>query len=171
MRKSSDQRMLWLGLGLLAGLTLAWLWPHEPAFATNSDRDQDFAIFTVPVGNQAAGIADPIDAVFILDFQTGQMRGAVLNRQARKFATYYLIDLTREFQLQPGAKAKYAVATGSGQLTNQGGAAFASGVIYVAELTTGKCAAYTFPWQDGVRPAGVISPVRIDFFSWKQAKE
>jgi hypothetical protein len=56
-------------------------------------------------------------------------------------------------------------------LTNQGGAAFASGVIYVAELTTGKCAAYTFPWQDGVAPRGAISPVRIDFFPWKQAKE
>jgi len=171
MRKSSENRMVWLCLGLLAGVTLAWLWPHEPAFATNSDRDQDFVIFTVPVGNQAAGIADPIDAVFILDFQTGQMRGAVLNRQARQFASFYFIDLTKEFGIAPGAKAKYAVATGNGQLTNQGGPAFASGVIYIAELTTGKCAAYTFPWQDGVRPAGVISPVRIGFFPWKQAKE
>lgn len=171
MRKSNESRLVWMTLGLFAGLAIAWLWPHEPAFATNSDRDQDFVIFTVAVGNQAAGINDPIDGVFILDFLTGQLRGAVLNRQQAKFTSFYLIDLTKEFGTSANAKPKYAVATGNGQLNNQGGVNLASGVIYIAELTTGKCLAYTFPWQDGVGQAGPLPLKRIHFFQWRQPKD
>ncbi|MCY2968204.1 MAG: hypothetical protein NT069_32000 [Planctomycetota bacterium] len=172
MRKSNESRLLWICFGLFVGVAMAWMWPHEPAFATNSDRDQDFAIFTVTVGNQAAGIADPIDGVFILDFLTGQLRGAVLNRATGQFTSFYLIDLTKEFGITGGGKPKYAVATGNGQLNNQGGVNLASGVIYIAEATTGKCLAYTFPWQDGnVRPTAPLPLKRIHFFQWKAPKE
>ncbi|RPI74227.1 MAG: hypothetical protein EHM42_15640 [Planctomycetaceae bacterium] len=171
MRTSNEGRLWWLGLGLFAGLAIAWLWPHEPAFATNSDRDQDFAIITVPVGNQAAGFVDPIDGVFILDFLTGQLRGAVLNRQTGAFHAFYVIDLTKEFGVDAAAKPRYAIASGNGQLNVQGGANIASGIIYIAELTTGKCLAYTFPWRDGNAKMATPLPLkRVAFFQWRQPK-
>ena len=172
MTHRAESRWIWLTLGLMVGLMIAWAWPHEPAYADNSDRDQDFVIFTVPVGNQAAGFVDPIDAVFIIDVLTGQMRGAVLNRQGAQFASFYLLDLTKAFGVSPNAKPKFAVATGDGQLNNQGGVNLASGVIYIAERTTGKCLAFTFPWQDGPAKANVPYPMRpIHFFNWCQPKD
>lgn len=172
MRPSNPRSVLWLSLGLVLGLVVAWTIPHEPAFATNSDRDSEFAVFTVPVGNLAAGIADPIDAVFILDFQTGQLRGAVLNRQTGTFTSFYFIDLTKEFGISPNAKPKFAVSSGNGQINNQGGPNMASGMIYIAEMTTGKCLAYTFPWQDGnARKVGPLPLRRVDFFQWRQPKD
>jgi len=105
-------------------------------------------------------------------FQTGQLRGAVLNRNLGQFTSYYLIDLTKEFGISPSATPKYAVASGNGQLNNQGGLNFASGIIYIAELTTGKCLAYTFPWQDGGAVARAPLPLRrVHFFQWKQPRD
>src|SRR5437016_2822247 len=80
----TSSRAAWVAAGLLAGLAVANVCPHEPAYANTADRDSQFMMITVPVGNMALGLNDPLDGVFILDFVTGQLKGAVLNRQAGK---------------------------------------------------------------------------------------
>src|SRR5437588_3749282 len=78
-------RMTWLAGGLVAGLAIAYFWPHEPTYATTADRDTQFSMVTVPVGTSAAGVNDPMEAVFIIDFLPGLLRGAEMNRQTGAF--------------------------------------------------------------------------------------
>lgn len=168
MRTSvTDSRVAWLIGGLMAGLGVAYFWPHEPAYATTADRDSNFAMITVPVGTSAAGITDPIDAVFIIDFLTGQLKGAVLNRQAGKFGAFYYRDLAKDFRVDPQATPHYAFASGYAQVSNQAALQFASGCLYVAELSSGQLAAYTFVWNE---TRNGLTPVPLDFldnFPWR----
>jgi hypothetical protein len=173
MRPSlSESRVWWLAAGLVAGIGVAYFWPHEPAYATTADRDAQFAMCTVPVGTSAAGINDPMDGVFVLDFLTGQLKGAVLNRQTGKFTSFYLRDLAKDFNVDPKAEPHYAMVSGFSQLAGQGGLTFASGVVYIGELSSGKIAAYAFPWKEAPRPAPqVIQLQPIHYFQWREPKQ
>lgn len=164
-----NTRVAWLAAGVVGGLAVAYFWPHEPAFATNADRDGQFAMVTVPVGTSAAGISDPMDGVFVLDFLTGQLKGAVLNRQNGKFTSFYLRDLAKDFNVDPEKEPHYAMVTGYAQLAGRGGATFASGVVYIGELSSGRIHAYAFPWKEAPRPAPVVIPLAlIDGFPWRE---
>src|SRR5262249_11592982 len=111
---------------------------------------------------------DPIEGIFILDFLTGQLKGAVLNRQTGTFASLYARDLAKDFLVDPAATPHYAMASGYAQMTNQGGVAMASGVLYVGELSSGRLAAYAFPWVEAPRPAPILhSLVPLDSFQWR----
>lgn len=170
MRHSgTDSRLVWLVAGLLGGLGVAYFWPHEPAYATTADRDANFAMITIPVGTSAAGITDPMDGVFILDFLTGQLKGAVLNRQTGRFASLYYRDLAKDFNVDPQAKGRFAMASGYAQVAGQRGKTFASGVLYVAELDSGELAAYAFPWNEAPRTAPITYELApLDHFLWRQ---
>lgn len=170
MRASvSDSRVMWLVGGLMAGLGVAYFWPHEPTYASTADRDSNFAIITIPVGTSAAGINDPMEGVFILDFLTGQLKGAVLNRQKGKFASLYYRDLAKDFNVDPQGTPHYALASGYAQVSGQRGLTFASGVLYVAELSSGELAAYAFPWNEAPRTAPITAEmVPLDHFLWRQ---
>lgn len=164
----SNPRVAWLIAALLAVPGAASFWPHEPVYATTADRDDQFLIITVPVGAAAAGINDPMDGVFILDFLTGKLNGAVLNRQTGKYAARYQRDLARDFQVDPNAKPHYAIATGYSQMPNQGGVPMASGVLHIAELSSGRVVAYAFPWVEAPRPAPMMSDlIVLDGFQWR----
>jgi hypothetical protein len=170
MRASvTDSRVVWLVGGLMAGLGVAYFWPHEPAYATTADRDSNFALITIPVGTSAAGITDAMDGVFILDFLTGQLKGAVLNRQSGKFASFYYRDLAKDFNVDPQAAPHYALASGYAQVSGQLGKTFASGVLYVAELSSGVLAAYSFPWNEAPRAAPITYEMHLlHHFPWRQ---
>lgn len=162
-----SNRVAWLACGLIAGLTIAYVCPHEPAYATTADRDTQFMMVTCPVGNAAAGILDPMDGVFILDFLTGQLKGAVLNRGKQAFAAFYIRDLAKDFGVAGDEDPHYCIVTGYSQMNAQQGPAYASGVLFVGELTSGKVVAYAFPW---VEPGfGQVTPlIPLDAFPWKQ---
>ncbi|MGE5193671.1 MAG: hypothetical protein ACM3U2_14340, partial [Deltaproteobacteria bacterium] len=52
------------------------------------------------------------------------------------------------------------------QIPNQNQMAMASGMLYVGELSSGKLAAYAFPWREqGIGPVPLIP---MDVFPWKQ---
>ena len=117
-KEANRQRWMNLGLGLLAGCLFAYAWPHEPALAVVADRDENFSLMTCDVS-----IANPLQAVFITDFATGSLKGAILNRQAGKFHIFYYADLATDFQVDPSAEAHYAVVNGPVNMSGQGGAA------------------------------------------------
>lgn len=160
-------RAAWVAGGLIAGLAIAYLCPHEPTYATTADRDSQFMMVTVPVGNRAAGIDDPIDGVFILDFLTGQLKGAVMNRQQGRFTSFYMRNLADDFGVKGDEDPHYCIVTGYSQMPANQGTTFASGVLFVGELTSGKVAAYCFPWNEP-GSGGVVPLTLLDAFPFKQ---
>lgn len=159
-------RMLWLAVGLAAGLAVAYVWPHEPALANATDRSDNYALTTAQ-----AALIDPIEGIFTLDFLTGDLKGAVLNRQVGKFTAFYYRNVTQDFGLDASAQPRYTIMTGAAQLTNRGGVTFAPAVIYVAELTSGKVACYAFPWRETSSRTPVIPLVPVDSFQFRQPVE
>lgn len=165
-KEANRQRWMNLGLGFLAGCLFAYAWPHEPALAVVADRDENFSLMTCDVS-----IANPLQAVFITDFATGSLKGAILNRQAAKFHIFYYADLATDFQVDPSAEAHYAVVNGPVNMSGQGGQQLASNAIYVAEQSSGKIIAYAFEYQDV--PAIIERPQRlipIDSFQWRKPR-
>ena len=63
-----------MGMGLALGLVLSGLWPHTPLHAVSTDRGETYAIATGPVDNE-------VEAVYFLDFLTGDLGAIVLGRQ------------------------------------------------------------------------------------------
>ena len=167
----SNARVAWLVAVLLAAVGVACFWPHEPAYSSTADRDDQFLIITGPVGAAAAGINDPIEGVFILDFLTGQLNGAVLNRQTGKYAPRYQRNLARDFGVDPAARPHYAVASGYSQLPNQGGVPMASGVLHIAELSSGRVIAYAFPWVEAPRGPVMSDMMMLDGFQWRPPQQ
>lgn len=162
-----DHRTGWLSLGLVAGLVVSYLWPHEPAQAITNSRSEKFELFTA-----RAATAGGNEGVFVLDHLTGQLRGAVLDPQSHRFTAFYYYDLAQDFALEElGGKPQFAIVSGLTQLQNKPGmrAAIAPGVIFVAELTTGKVASYSFPWERTTRARPVIQLSRVDAFSFREA--
>ena len=147
MRARMSERLVLLAVGLVAGLAIASFWPHEPAYA-NTDRTQQFAMCTGPVGG-FVGLTNPIDGVFTLDFLTGDLKGAVVSLvPGAGFTSYYQRNIVADFGLDPKTEGKYAICTGNAQLQGRQGATFASGVVYISELNSGKVICYAFPYKD-----------------------
>lgn len=153
---SNERRMVWMGLGLIAGLCLAYLWPHEVAQAVACDRDDRFAMCTCEVGFANA------EAIFVLDFLTGRLQGAMLNQQTSTFTNFWARNIAADFQVQAdaAAKAKYVFVPGRADLTNKGGATTAAGVLYIGELTSGKVGCYRFSFKTSrqVLPVQPLEP-------------
>jgi len=157
-----------LAAGILVGLAIHYVCPHEPAYATTGDRASHFSMATIPVTDVAAGILNPMDGVFVLDLVVGQLKGAVLNRQTGRFASFYFRDIGKDFDVGPNLMPEFCMVNGYAQLPNQAGKQMASGVIYIGELNSGKVVAYSFPWVEAgnARPEQLIP---LDVFMWKQA--
>ena len=137
--------------------------------AGTADRAEKFAMLTVPVKDvQFAGVRDHLEGVFVLDFLTGQLKGAVLGKTGR-FTHAYFRNIAADFQVDPAATPHYAIVQGNAQLPSQGRATMATGVIYVAELTSGRVAAYGFVYNDTNRPVGPIALARLDNFAFREA--
>jgi hypothetical protein len=163
---STDRRMVWLLVGVLAGLGLASFWPAEPVQALATDRSDRFAITTVDVG---PGMPD---AVFVLDFLTGRLTGALINSQSGVFTNFYFRNVASDFIVDPNAKAKYAMIPGVGVWNVAAGAAqSATGVLYIGELTSGKIVAYRFPYRNSPEPLGEVFTLQpFAFYSFREAE-
>lgn len=162
---TADRRMVWLLTGVLAGLGLAALWPAEPVHAIATDRSDRFAICTVDVGPGTP------DAVFVLDFLTGRLTGALLNPQSGIFTNFYFRNVAADFIVDPNTKAKYAMIPGAGVLNSGGGVTTASGVLYIGELSSGKLVAYRFPFRLSREPLADILPLDpFAFYPFRDAE-
>ena len=163
--RTNDRRLVWLLFGVVAGLCLAYFWPHEPAYAIATDRDAQFALCTVEVGPGSP------DAVFVLDFLTGRLQGALLNAQAGKFTNFWYANVAEDFKIGNGRKSKYTIIPGSGFLNANnggGGQSIATGIIYVAEQTSGKVGCYRFQYRNQIEPT---RPMELEQVSWFPFRE
>ena len=101
-KQNTNNRMVWLVVGVLAGLCISYFWPHEPVSAATSDRDTNFGLITVPVRDVTiAGVRDTMEGVFVIDYLTGRLQGAVINPRIGKLCINFWIWLIfRKWQKQ-----------------------------------------------------------------------
>jgi hypothetical protein len=166
--KSNERHHLaWLFFGVIGGLCLAYCWPHEELSASATDRDAKFAICTVDVGPGSP------DAVFVLDFTTGRLQGGLLNPQAQAFTNFWFANVAQDFKV--GKNGKYTMIPGSGFLNapagaGGGGAAIATGVIYIAEVTSGMVGCYRFSYANAQNPLPPAPLQPVDVFPFRDGK-
>ncbi|MBW3541701.1 MAG: hypothetical protein KY476_15645 [Planctomycetes bacterium] len=169
-RNKLDSRTAWLVLGMMAGLGVSFLWPHEPTKAAVTDRGDKFALATVPVKDiTIGGFRDSLDGVFVLDFLTGRLTGGVLNNKTGQFWHRYFRNVAADFNVNPEVTPQYAIVSGTTGLAGRGGVTPANGTIYVAELTSGKIIAYTFPYAEARGPIPPIEMQPLHFFPFREA--
>lgn len=160
----SDNRMVWLLVGMFAGLAVAYVWPHEPAFAETADRADTFGMVTTRTGLGGA------EAVFVLDYLTGRLVGAAINPRIGKFTQAYLKNVAADLNLTADAKPQFAMVAGFAELPKQGRSAFADSILYIAELKSGKVNAYGFPFTVANRAPNSPQPmVLLGGFAFREA--
>jgi len=160
-------RLLWLAIVLVAGAMLGRLWPETPLHATASDSNNVCVI--------ATGSMDPgLEAVFVLDGITGDLKAGVLSRANGMFRAQYGRNINADFKLGADKKPQFLMVTGLSDLIRPpGGNRFGFAVVYVAETTSGMIRAYGVPWltqlhvKDQKVPNGVLVPLGV----WKYRPE
>jgi hypothetical protein len=133
-------------LGLVIGLNLEGLWPSVPLHASATHGIDKFAI--------ATGLVDSsVEALYFLDFLTGDMRAAVINPKNGKFNSFFTRNIAADFQ-GAGRNSGYLMVTGSVNMPRGSNSfQYADSIVYVAEASTGQVAAYTIPWNSSLHAA------------------
>jgi hypothetical protein len=150
LRSLAHSRAAWLAAGLLGGLVLAGLWPKTPLHAVATDRIETFAMATGPLD-------DEVEAVYFLDFLTGDLRALALNRQSGKFTAFFEANVLAQMGVDPSKNPRFLMVTGVADLRRGAGRVQPSrSACYVAEVTTGKVAAYAIPWNPTTAAGGQV---------------
>lgn len=134
-------------LGLIIGLNIEGLWPSVPLHAAATHGIDKFAIATGLVDNS-------VEALYFLDFLTGDMRAAVINPKNGKFNSFFTRNIAADFR-GAGRNSGYLMVTGSVNMPRgANNFQYANSIVYVAEAGTGQVAAYTIPWNSTAHAAG-----------------
>ncbi len=164
-RTMAQGRFFWMAVGVVAGLCIAYFWPHEPALAFATDRGAKFALATGPAG------PPDLEGVFLLDFSTGNLQGHVLNARVGTFTRSYIRNIYADFGLDAKTSPQWSIVTGSGTLAASAGTQWGACLVYVAELTTGKVIAYGFPFAETQRKMAPQTFEMIDGFQFRESLE
>lgn len=157
--------LLWLLLGLVTGGGIAWTLPHRAIHAYSSDRNDKFTMTTAVTGPTT-------EAVFVLDFLTGQLRGFALDRSAQQFMVVYNRSVAADFRVDANKTTRYALVSGMAQRTTRGNQSWAPSYLYVAELSTGRVQCYAIPYRDTRTPTTIqLIPVPNLNFVFAEPRE
>jgi hypothetical protein len=136
-------------VAFIFGLLAAGYWPNVPIHAVATDRCEGFAM--------ATGYCDEqVEAVYFLDFLTGDLSAAVVSKQTGHFNAFYTYNVTGDLSTNPGRAPRYLMTTGNADLRRSGGKqqSLSRSLVYVAELNSGKVGAYAIPWSSSAWNAG-----------------
>jgi hypothetical protein len=110
--------------------------------AMASHGAETFAIATGAIDEEA-------EALFTLDFLTGDLQGFVLNPRTGKQSGWFKTNVAKDLPVEKGKKPSYLLVTGqmNWAAANIGGNTRpADSLVWVADANTGVFAAYTIPW-------------------------
>ena len=160
----ANHRWVWLMTGLVAGISIATIWPHEPLSAATADRNEKFGLITAPITVDSEG-------VFVIDYLTGRLTGAMLQRTRKgtAFVNFYYRNLAEDFKVGASGEPYYAISSGFAEIPNSGGSQWGRSALYVAELTSGKVGSYAIPYQITQRPLPPQPLAQIDAFPFREA--
>src|SRR5271157_3126706 len=128
-RKTSA--IVWLGLGLLAGLLVPGFWPSVPLHASATDKIESFSM--------ATGSVEPeYEAVYFLDHLTGDLHAYVIGRMFN--GNFGVIQhcyrkVLDDFKTEGDKTPKFIMATGVCDLNRRGGGNImpSRSVLYIAD--------------------------------------
>lgn len=136
-----QRRGAWLAVGLVLGLCAGAMLPHTPSYASATDRHETFAICT-------GAVDDDLEAIYFLDFLTGDLRALTLSLKTSEFVGYYEHNVTADFAAEAGKSPRYGMVTGYARLRqNTGQLRPSHALLYVTEGSSGMVAAYALPWN------------------------
>ncbi len=142
-RKTSA--LVWLGLGLLAGLLVAGFWPSVPLHAVATDKSESFSM--------ATGSVEPdYEAVYFLDHLTGDLHAYVIGRMFNgNFGVlqHCYRKVLDDFKSEGDKTPKFLMATGVCDLNRRGGGNImpSRSVLYIADVASGMAKAYAVPFN------------------------
>ncbi len=139
-----------VAVGAVLGLMLGRLWFPERVQALTSLADESFAVCTVPLGG--------VEGFFILDFETGDLSGGVLNPATGRFTGAYKHNVLQDLGFKAGQakNPRFLLVAGAAELQTGGNAQFAPSVLYVTDSSTGATAAYGIPFNPQQAAAGAF---------------
>jgi hypothetical protein len=156
-RAIPQSKWFWLGLGLVLGAVGGGFLPHAPLHAVATDRQDNFAIAT-------GHVDDELEAVFFLDFLTGDLKAAVINPVRGVIGLTYNRNVLADLQVDPAKNPKFMMVTGDMQVRGPGGPGlYAVNVVYVAEASSGMMAVYAMPFNRGVLNNSTGSAQSVEF--------
>lgn len=134
--------------GLVVGGFVGLLLSQSTIDAVATDRQDNFAMATGPMDFD-------LEALFFLDFLTGNLKAAVLSTSSGKFTSLYETNVMNDLRVDPTKNPKYLLVTGLANLRRAGGQIQpGNSVVYVADVTSGRVAAYAIPWSPQQATAG-----------------
>jgi hypothetical protein len=148
------------GIGLAVGLVISGLWPHTPLYAVATDRIESYGMATGPLDSD-------VEAVYFLDFLTGQLTAVVLGKVPNSWSGYFTTNVSADMHIDPQKNPKFLMVTGVVNMRRGGGSRLqpASSVCYVAEVTSGQVAAYIIRWTPSMYAAGQPQSGQINLVS------
>lgn len=122
-----------------------------PVFASATQGHDNFVIATGLVD-------DKVEAVFFLDFLTGDLKATVVNEREREFKAFFEYNIADDFNLSEVRNPKYLMVTGTARNLNGSGIGGRVGdsILYVVEATTGQLVAYALPWDPSHQSLGKV---------------
>lgn len=146
-----------LGLVLGGGLvSVAGWWRPRPVFAVATAVQDSFAACTAPAGNG-------MEAFFMLDFETGDLSGGILNQNTAKFSVGYRHNVLKDLGFKAGKvkSPKFLLVSGQVNFLGANASRLGQAVLYVTDVATGVTAAYGVPWTAAAATAagGPVTPL------------
>ena len=156
-------------VGLIGGVALCQFWPRTefeiPIRAMATDRIDTFGMATGALDTE-------LEAVYFLDFLTGQLTAVVVGKQGGIFGTLQA-DAARDLQVDPQKNPKFMMVTGFANLRRSGSRLqWGTALCYVAEVTTGQVVAYAVQWSPTMYQSGqpsLASLVKVGTGSFRAA--
>jgi hypothetical protein len=133
--------------------------PLPRAAAMTSLSHESFAVCTTPIDSAVEGF-------FILDFETGDLTGGVLNQNTSKFGASYRCNVLKDLGFKAGKvkNPKFLLVPGMASFAGTAGGLMAQSVLYVTDAATGVTVAYGIPWnaQQAAAGGGPMELVALD---------
>ena len=148
-RVCNHTALLVVGMAMGAALIAGWhgLTTTSKAMAVATHGSDNFAIATGLVDDQ-------IEALYFLDYLTGDLRGAIINRRNGQFTGYFRYNVLQDFEAAADPP-RFLMVTGMADLPRGSGPTqIGKALIYVAEATSGQVAAYVLPFNSTLNAAG-----------------
>ena len=164
LKQQNQNGLTWLACGVVVGLCLSYVLPRERVMAVATDRNDQFAMATCTVSAIAGQ-----EGIFVIDFLTGQLKGAVLNKSNGKFTQFYYRNLAQDFKIDPTAEPRFAFVTGRANLPSARGIQIGASVLYIAELSSGTVACYGYDYRESPKVEPPKELIPIDRFPFRKS--
>ncbi|HMO86678.1 MAG TPA: hypothetical protein PKC18_17330 [Lacipirellulaceae bacterium] len=148
-RVCNQTSLLIVGMAVGAVLMAGWVGVQQTprALAVATHGSDNFAIATGLVDNG-------IEALYFLDFLTGDLRAAVVSRRNAEFTGFFRYNVLGDFQ-QIADPPRFLMVTGEANLPRgQGASQIGRSLVYIAEATSGQVFAYAIAFDSTLNAAG-----------------